>query len=172
MKNNEEIWLNILAITDRLNRSVKEGGWDREDERGVYDLKDRIIIRILSDTPACLTTELYYVPYLHYCERSKDKAGALMRADNSRHPFEYYLGQTEPCPDDYEVPGKATVEVRITCLEQSFCFHMPEETMKNCGIAVDKLPRKAWISSRDFHHSQFIDLQKQIDQLLKEMDGN
>ena len=59
----ELTWLFLLMKVNQLNRSVKESGWRYEDKQIVYDLKDRLIQKILTENPKELKTELFYVPY-------------------------------------------------------------------------------------------------------------
>lgn len=103
----EKKWLDLLLYTDRLNRSVKEAGWNYADKEKVYGLKDSVVQTLLRAKPDGVNFELYYVPYFKYSGATKDRAGALMRQDGNKYPFEYYLSQVEPSEYDYEVPEKA-----------------------------------------------------------------
>ena len=55
----ELTWLFLLMKVNQLNRSVKESGWRYEDKQIVYDLKDRLIQKILIDNPKELKTEIF-----------------------------------------------------------------------------------------------------------------
>ena len=152
-KSNEMNWLRLLSVIDGLNRRVKEPGWSYEDKEEVYRLKDSIMESVLEMKPEELTLELYLIPYYAYSEQSKDKAGALMRSDPDRKPFEYYLGQIAPGPYDREIPEKATVEFLITCAGQEFSFHQPLNWYTAHGGDSGALTKKVWISSENFHHA-------------------
>lgn len=162
----ETKWLDLLLYTDRLNRSVKEAGWNYADKEKVYSLKDSVVQTLLRAKPDGVNFELYYVPYFKYSSATKDRAGALMRQDGSKYPFEYYLSQVEPSEYDYEVPEKALVEVTVECLGQEFSFHMPLDKITECGYVISSLERKVWINSTDFHHSQLLKFEPHIKELL------
>lgn len=160
------IWLRLLLNIDKLNRSVKEPGWSYEGKQAVYKLKDEIIRKILIEKPCELSLNLYYVPYYLYSKNTKDKAGAMMRQDLGKHPFEYYLAQMNPTAEDIEVPGKATVEVEVICMEQLFSFHMPSSKVEECGYSVDGMRQKAWISQSNFNEILLHNAQMTISSLL------
>lgn len=164
-----ETWLKLLMRLERLNRLVKEPGWYEEDRRSAYEIKDAVIRTLLTQRPACLDVSMHYVPYFIYSYATKDKAGALMRADLERLPFEFYLSQVEPSPDDFEDPGRALIEVAVTCLEQRFMFHMPIDKITDCGVNPDALPRKKWVPAKDFHRGLYLALSEDISRLLREL---
>lgn len=165
----EKKWLDLLLCIDRLNRSVKEPGWNYSDKENVYRLKDSVVQALLKTKPAGIAFALYYVPYFKYSGTTKDRAGALMRQDGSKYPFEYYLSQVEPSASDYEVPEKALVEVTVECLGQEFSFHMPPDKITECGYVISSLERKVWINSTDFHHNQLLKLEPRINELLSQV---
>ena len=162
-------WLLILMRINNLNRSVKESVWNSEDKAAVYDLKDEIIGKILDQRPAELTVELFYVPYYRYSFASKDRAGSLMRRDGSRHPFEYYLAQIELSPEDREEPDRATVEVVVGCMGETFSFHQPLAWFAARGTDISGLPRKTWINPADFNHAQLQRIKSEIDSALESL---
>ncbi len=166
MNNTVDIWKRILMITDGLNRRVKETGWNYDDKQAVYRIKDRVLTKIMNDKPDELMVSYFYVPYYSYSMKTKDKAGALMRSDTERNPFEYYLSLVEPCEEDTEVPSKATVEVVVKCEDCCFSFHQPMSWYLQQGGIVDILERKPWISSTNYHHAQLVEQSKLIDELL------
>ena len=47
----EKKWLDLLLYTDRLNRSVKEAGWNYADKEKVYSLKDSVVQTLLRAKP-------------------------------------------------------------------------------------------------------------------------
>lgn len=166
-----EIWNRILLITDGLNRRVKEPGWTQEDKQEVYRIKDCVLTKIMQDKPKELEVSCYYVPYYMYSMKSKDKAGAFMRSDTDRKPFEYYLSLVEPCEEDVEVPSKATVEVVVKSEDYSFSFHQPIAWYTQIGGSIDALERKPWISATNFHHMQLVEQSQKIHELLDALRG-
>lgn len=160
-------WLLLLTKIDGLNRRVKEPGWQYEDKKAVYDLKDQVMADLLRIRPGELSIELFLVPYYSYSRESKDRAGELMRRDPERKPFEYYLGQITPSSNDIEIPEKATVELLITCEGQEFSFHQPMSWYIAQGGDPSALTRKTWISAGNFHHAYLEKMQKEIHDLQK-----
>lgn len=67
----EKKWLDLLLYTDRLNRSVKEAGWNYADKEKVYGLKDSVVQTLLRAKPDGVNFELYYVPYFKYSGAQK-----------------------------------------------------------------------------------------------------
>lgn len=166
-----KLWLQVLIALDGLNRRVKEPGWNYEDKQEVYKLKDAVLAKIMTDQPQELKVTCYYVPYYMYSTRTKDRAGALMRSDTERNPFEYYLSLVEPCADDIEVPSKATVEVAVTCEEYSFSFHQPISWYQALGGKTDALQKKPWISAINFHHAVAAEQSEKIRALLRTLEA-
>lgn len=162
-------WFQILMRVNSLNRSVKESPWSSADRTAVYDLKDQIIGKILDERPSELTIELFYVPYYRYCAATKDRAGAIMRQDAGRHPFEYYLNQVELTSEDREDPDRATVEIVITCMGEEFSFHQPAIWCTSRGINVSVLPRKEWINPMDFNHGKLTHIKAEIASILESL---
>ena len=119
--------------------------------------------------PEEVNVQTYYVPYYKYSERSKDKAGALMRSDTEHKPFEYYLSLVEPGPGDIEVPDKATVEFEIECRGMEFSFHQPVGWYIAQGGDVNGLEKKAWISATEFHHSILESYEKKLKGIFDEI---
>ena len=101
---------------------------------------------------------------------SKDKAGNMMRADNNRYPFEWYLSQVEPSLYDYEIKEKATVEIVIEYMGIQFSFHQPLIWMEERGIDIQQLPKKAWISADDFNRSFLVESTNAISKLLNDLE--
>ncbi len=163
---NKKTWSRILNILDGLNRRVKEPGWNFEDKQEVYRIKDAILSRIMSEKPQELEIQCYYVPYYSYSVKTKDKAGALMRSDPERNPFEYYLSLVEPCEEDIDIPSKATVEIVIICDESRYSFHQPIAWYQSMGERIDVLPKKPWISAPNHHHAILIEQRDRINTLL------
>ena len=162
----ELTWLFLLMKVNQLNRSVKESGWRYEDKQIVYDLKDRLIQKILTENPKELKTELFYVPYYKYSTQSKDRAGELMRRDGGRQPFEYYLGQIKPGENDIEIRDKATIEVVVSCMNQTFSFHQPFVWVSELGIEVSNIPQKNWMNAENFHHTMLDNEKKDIEEFF------
>lgn len=167
--NNTFVWLKILINIDKLNRKVKEPGWDYESKQEVYRLKDAVIKKLLTSKPAEVSVRLYYVPYFLYSTETKDRAGQLMRQDTERHPFEYYLSQVPPSANDIEIPEKASVEVVAECMEQTFSFHMPIGKIKECGYSAASLERKAWINQSAFNTILLHDTKEKLLTLLAQL---
>ncbi|MCR4647295.1 MAG: hypothetical protein K5695_18130 [Oscillospiraceae bacterium] len=167
----EMLWYRMLSIIDKLNRQLKEDGWIYEDERNAYALKDQVVQKLLQEKPDCVQTALYLVPYIRYSMATKDKAGAMMRRDSVKRPFEYYLARVELSPADVEVPEKANVEVIAKCMNDTFSFHMPLPQIEACGFDTASLPRKEWINAPDFFHASYLSAKEQIDQALAELDA-
>ena len=167
MENKEALWMRILGLVDGLNRRVKEPGWSNDDIRKSYDLKDKVIEILIKNEPEEINLHMYYVPYYKYSESAKDKAGALMRKDIERKPFEYYLSLVEPGPNDIELPDKAMVEIVAECNGVEYSFHQPIEWYKAHGGTVEGMEKKAWISAPEFHHSLLEDYSREINSILK-----
>ena len=157
-----EDWLAILSSLDKLNGALKEPGWYPEDRDAAYKLKDDVMFWLLDERPEEVSIELLYVPYIRYCEATKDKAGRMMRADGRRHSFDYYLQQIEPTVTDIDVPEKALIEMVATVAGAQFCFHIPAARVSKLGIAVEGLPQKRWIDSKDFHRRMLRELQRLV----------
>ncbi len=168
-RHNEMKWFLLLTKIDALNRRVKEPGWMFEDKEDVYHIKDELMEYILLNRPQELAVELFLVPYYLYSMTSKDKAGNLMRNDTEKKPFEYYLSQIAPGPNDIEIPDKATIEVRITCASQEFSFHQPLNWYKAIGGDPSKLKKKAWISAGSFNHTLLEKTKCEIESLRSEL---
>ncbi len=166
----ELIWYRMLTIIEKLNRALKEDGWIREDEENAYAIKDLVVMKLLREKPACVKTEVFLVPYIRYSTATKDKAGAMMRSDPVKRPFEYYLARVEPSPADVEVPERANVEVIAECINNPFSFHMPLPQIEACGIDTAALPRKEWINAPDFHHANYLTAKAQIEQAVAELE--
>ena len=128
------VWRDLLIRLGGLYRRVKEPGWDPYDKQTAYDLKDAVMERILREDPPELTVSCFRIPYYMYSMRSKDKAGALMRSDPERRPFEYDPSLIEPCEDDIEIPARATVEIVVECGGMRFSFHQSA----TCRKTVDR----------------------------------
>ena len=163
-------WHKLLSLVDFFNRRIKEPGWKYEDKQVFYQLKDRMLKRIMQNPPRCLEVSMYYIPYIQYSSETKDRAGELMRRDRNQYSFEYYLAQIPPTADDIEIQGKAMVELQTNCLWETYCFHMPAELAAECGIISDELPRKKWVAAPEFHHNMLMEAEPIIESLLDEVD--
>ena len=163
-------WLFLLMKVNQLNRSVKENGWSYQDKQAVYDIKDRLMEKILKEKPAEIEMRLFFVPYYKYSMYSKDKAGELMRRDGNKYPFEYYLGQIEPEKEDIEIPDKATIEIEISCMNQTFSFHQPLPWIEQIGIDTTNIPKKTWMNAETFHHTMLETMKTEIEGLFAELE--
>ena len=61
---------------------------------------------------------------------------------------------------------KATVEMEIQYLGRVFNFHIPVEKTRDWDLDLNTLPRKAWISGKEFHHKLFLPIREEIQALL------
>lgn len=163
-------WEELLEILNQLNRSAKEPGWYDQDKRDIYALKDRIIAKALLENPSELEIELYRVPYIVYSQETKDRAGAMMRSEGNRYPFDVYLSLVKLSPQDVEDVNRATVEIDITCNGKQFVFHCPAGGVERTGVQVASLPQKEWAAPSDFHHAQYVKGRERIQSLLATMD--
>ncbi|MBR3454373.1 MAG: hypothetical protein IKH26_03525 [Bacteroidaceae bacterium] len=161
--------LKLLTLFERANHYVKDGGWYEIDKSELYSLKDQFLTKFYKNKPEGVEIELLYVPYLKYSSETKDKAGDMMRADANKQPFEFYLSQIQPCAKDIEVPGKATIEMLISYKGRTWCFHMPEQLTSSWGVDVNRLKRKVWVNSRDFHSQQFKLIKAEAESLLSKL---
>ncbi len=162
----ENAWLELLALTDRLNRSVKEHGWIPADKDRVYQLKDKVIDKLLKEKPDCVEVTLYYSPYILYSQKTKDAAGDMMRREGRKYPFEYYLSQVPPSPEDGEDPSRAAVEIVAVCMGQRFSFHISPSALP-VGYSLNALERKEWIPAPQFHHAHLLEAEKEFASLFE-----
>ena len=165
----DDVFLKLLTLFERANHYVKEGDWYENDKRELYALKDRFLTAVYRNPVEGAKINLLYVPYYRYCNETKDKAGAMMRADGNKQPFEYYLSQIQPTSNDIEVPGKATLEMLIEYKGRVWCFHIPEHLTSDWGVDTSKLKRKVWMNGRDFHAQQFQLIKKEAEELLSQL---
>lgn len=161
--------LKLLTLFERANHYVKEGDWYANDRNELYALKDKFLTDMFKKKPNGVEIEMLYVPYYKYSAGTKDKAGAMMRADGNKQPFEYYLAQIQPSPEDIEVPGKATIEMIFTYDNRTWCFHIPEHQTSSWGVDVYTLRRKIWMNGRDFHSQQFQMIKAEAEVLLSKL---
>lgn len=162
-------WFKLLTLFDQTNYLVKEGDWYMEDKIEFYEMKDNFLSFIIKNRPEELPLEINYIPYYKYSKQTKDKAGEIMRADDTWRPFEYYLSLVEPCADDVEITEKATIEVEITYQERVFSFHIPVTKTIEWDIDIDEFPRKAWLSGKDFHREKFGKIKVELTELMNEL---
>ena len=162
----DDDFLKLLTLFERANHYVKEGDWYESDRRELYALKDRFLTAVYKKPYAGAKIELLYIPYYRYSYATKDQAGAMMRADGNKQPFEYYLSQIPPTSNDVEIPEKATIEMLIEYKGRVWCFHMPEHLTSDWGVDTSKLKRKVWMNGRDFHAQQFQLIKKEAEELL------
>lgn len=159
-------WGELLELLHQLNRGVKEPGWYDQDKRDIYALKDMVMTRILEENPIQLQVQMYRIPYIVYSEETKNRAGAMMRSEGNRYPFDVYLALVKPSALDVEDVKRATVEVQITCQEKTYSFHCPAGVVERAGIEVGSLPNKEWVAPADFHHEQYVQARERIETLL------
>lgn len=164
-------WFKLLTLLDQTNHLIKEGDWYVEDKIEFYEMKDKFLSYVIDNKPEELPLTIYYIPYYKYSKETKDKAGELMRSDDQWRTFEYYLSQVEPCSHDVEITEKATIEVEITYEKRIFSFHTPITKTLEWGINIDELPRKAWLSGKEFHRDQFNKIKDELNELMGDMIG-
>ena len=152
----DEVFLELLNLFERANHYIKEGNWYESDRAEMYALKDRFLTIVYNNIGWIRGAglQLFYVPYYLYSRETKDEAGAMMRADNNRMPFEYYLSQLQPSVNDIEIPEKATIEMRIE-YKRFYSFHIPQHLISRWGLNINNLERKIWINDKEFHSRQF-----------------
>ena len=129
-------------------------------------MNDNFISFIIKNRPKELPLEIYYIPYYKYSKQTKDKAGEIMRADDTWRPFEYFLSMVKPCADDVEITEKATIEVEITYQDRVYSFHIPLTKTIDWDIDIDQLPRKAWLSGKEFHREKFNKIKVELNELM------
>ena len=166
MIDKKESWLKLLMLIDKLNRMVKEIDFNESSVNEFYKIKDEILELIIKHKQDFIKTQLSYVPYYRYSNTTKDKAGDLMRKDFTRKSFEYYLSKIDPSDEDIEMPEKATIEIIATIDSINFSFHLPYLKAKSFGIDIHNLPKKVWISNKDFQKKIFISQKEEILNLL------
>ena len=159
-------WFKLLTLFDQTNHLVKEGDWYIEDKLEFYEMKDNFLSFIIKNRPKELPLEIYYIPYYKYSKQTKDKAGEKMRADDTWRPFEYFLSMVKPCADDVEITEKATIEVEITYQDRVYSFHIPLTKTIDWDIDIDQLPRKAWLSGKEFHREKFNKIKVELNELM------
>lgn len=163
----DDVVLKLLTLFERANHYVKEGDWYETDRSELYALKDQFLTKFYKSKPDGVEVELLYVPYMKYCQETKDKAGQLMRADGNKLSFEYYLAQVKPCSDDIEIPEKATIEMLITYKGRTWCFHIPQNLIPDWKVNINNLERKVWMNGKDFHSQQFKQIKAEAESLLE-----
>ena len=144
--------LQALSLLDSFNHRIKEGEWYPEDQQTFYRTKDEFLKHLYKSAPDGVEFQLLYVPYIRYSAVTKDKAGALMRNDDSKSGFEYYLSQVETGPGDIELPEKGSIKFNINYVGHTFCFHVPLNTAAGWGLDYSMLERKTWLSGKEHHH--------------------
>ncbi len=172
MKDLTSVWFKLLTLIDQANHLIKQGDWFDEDKRYFYNQKDEFLEFIIKKRPAGIEIKFHYIPYLKYSNITKDKAGKLMRADIDKKPFEYYLSMVEPCSQDIELPEKATIEIEINCEKRVFCFHIPQYKTTEWNLDINTLPKKVWISGKEFHRKQLITISNEIGHLKDQIINN
>lgn len=162
-------WFKLLTLLDQTNHLIKEGDWYIEDKLEFYELKDNFLASVIESRPEELPLEVNYIPYYQYSKQTKDKAGEIMRADDTWRPFEYYLSMVEPCEDDVEITDKATIEVEISYQNRVFSFHTPLNKIEDWGLDIDQLPRKAWLSGKEYNREQYNKVKPELNELMEEL---
>lgn len=162
-------WFKLLTLLDQTDHLTKGGDWYMEDKMEFYEMRDKFLSYIIENKPEELSLDIYYIPYYKYSKATKDKAGDLMREDDTWRPFEYYLSLVEPDGDDVEIAEKATIEVEIMYQNRVFSFHIPQNKTEDLGLDIDQLPRKAWLSGREFHREKFNKMKVELNELMEEV---
>lgn len=159
-------WFKLLTLLDQTDYLMKEGDWYIEDKMEFYEMKDKFLSFVIKDRPEELPLEVFYMPYYKYSKQTKDKAGEIMRADDTWRPFEYYLAMVDPSEDDVEVTEKATIEVEITYEDRLFSFQVPLSKTIDWDLDIDELPRKAFLSGKEFHREKFGKIKAELNELM------
>ena len=162
-------WFKLLTLLDQTDYLIKEGDWYIEDKMEFYELKDKFLSYVIENRPAELPLEVYYLPYYKYSKQTKDKAGEIMRGDDTWRPFEYYLAIVGPSKHDIEITEKATIEVEITYDGRVFSFLVPLTKTIDWNLDIDELPRKAFLSGKEFHREKFSKIKLELNELMDEM---
>jgi hypothetical protein len=165
MKKQEIPLLKLLTLFARLTHSAKSERWPEKDRNEFYSLKDDFLKTLIKDKFRELLIRLYYIPYYRYSTATKDKAGKLMREDNSRMPFEYYLSLIEPGDNDIEIKDKATVEMVVEFLDTEWSFHIQATKIAEWGINIDNMPKKVWVSEKEYRQIKLKELKKALKDL-------
>lgn len=165
----DDIVLKLLTLFERASHYVKEGDWYANDRDELYALKDKFLTDMFNKRPNGVEIEMLYVPYYKYSASTKDKAGAMMRADGNNQPFEFYLAQIQPSAEDYEISEKATIEMNFKYEDRTWCFHIPVHLTSSWGVNVNTLKRKVWMNGRDFHSQQFQLIKAEAEALLSKL---
>lgn len=165
-------WFKLLTLLDQTDHLTKGGDWYMEDKMEFYDMKDNFLFYIINEMPEELEVQVNYIPYYKYSKETKDKAGELMREDDQWRPFKYYLSLVEPSEDDVELIDKGTIEIEITCQGRLFSFHVPQDKTEEWNLDIDALPRKEWISGKEFHREQYNNIKDELSQLIDEVKGD
>ena len=140
-----------------------------EDRMEFYDMKDEFLSQIVNNTPEELAVSVYYIPFYKYSKETKDKAGELMRESDEWRPFKYYLSLIEPSSEDTEVTEKATIEVEIVYNDRIYSFHTPQDKAQEWGLDIEQLPRKSWLSGRDYYKERFDKIKVELNELMEEV---
>ena len=74
-----------------------------------------------------------------------------------------------PSEDDVEVTEKATIEVEITYEDRLFSFQVPLSKTIDWDLDIDQLPRKAFLSGKEFHREKFGKIKVELNELMDEM---
>lgn len=159
-------WFKLLTLLDQTDYLMKEGDWYIEDKMEFYEMKDKFLAHIIKNRPEELAMEVYYIPYYKYSKQTKDKAGEIMRADDTWRPFEYYLSKVGPGENDIEITEKATIEVEVTYEGRLFSFQVPLNKTIDWDLDIDQLPRKAWLSGKEFHREKFGKIKVELNDLM------
>lgn len=162
-------WFKLLTLFDQTNYLIKEGEWYLEDKMEFYEMKDKFLTFIIKNRPEELDIATYYIPYYKYSKATKDKAGELMREDEKWRPFEYFLSLVEPTSDDVEVTEKATIEVEVTYQDRDFSFQIPINKMPDWDLDIDQLPRKSWLSGKEYHRDKFTTIKFELNELMEDV---
>ena len=165
----DDVWFKLLTLFDKANHLVKERDSIEKDNSSFYELKDHFLDLIVKKNPEELRIKFFNVPYFKYSDTTKDKAGDLMRSDNKKKPFEYYLSKVEASEYDIEIQEKATIELEIICKNRLFSFHIPQKKTLSWGLDYNSMEKKTWISGKEFHKNQMNSIKKEINELMDKL---
>mgnify|MGYP007095020718 CR=1 FL=1 len=135
-------WFKLLTLLDQTDHLTKGGDWYMEDKMEFYDMKDNFLFYIINEMPEELEVEVNYIPYYKYSK------------------------------DDVELIDKGTIEIEITCQGRLFSFHVPQDKTEEWNLDIDALPRKEWISGKEFHREQYNNIKDELSQLIDEVKGD
>ena len=165
----KELWFKLIFLVDKANRIIKEIDLSEHDKNNFYKLKDEFLEFLVKNKSDFIQISFSYVPYFKYCRDTKDKADALMRKDNNKKYFGYYLSQIEPSVNDIEIKDKATIELEVLIKDTNFSFHIPYFKTLHWNLDINSIPKKAWVSDRKYKEELIKDLYAEINTLFNSL---